>query len=71
MPWDEAWLIESLSDSTIYMAFYTVVHLLQGDVTGSKPGPLGIKSVTFRPSEIESKMSGATTCCAKIQHSSL
>lgn len=24
LPWDEQWLIESLSDSTIYMAFYTV-----------------------------------------------
>lgn len=30
LPWDEHWLIESLSDSTIYMAYYTVAHLLQG-----------------------------------------
>ena len=30
MPWDEQYLIESLSDSTIYMAYYTVAHLLQG-----------------------------------------
>jgi leucyl-tRNA synthetase len=30
LPWDEQWLIESLSDSTIYMAYYTVSHLLQG-----------------------------------------
>ncbi len=29
MPWDENWLIEGLSDSTIYMAYYTVAHLLQ------------------------------------------
>ena len=29
LPWDESWLIESLSDSTIYMAYYTVAHLLQ------------------------------------------
>ena len=29
MPWDEQFLIESLSDSTIYMAYYTVAHLLQ------------------------------------------
>jgi leucyl-tRNA synthetase len=28
---DESWLIESLSDSTIYMAYYTVAHFLQGD----------------------------------------
>ncbi len=30
IPWDPQWLIESLSDSTIYMAYYTVAHLLQG-----------------------------------------
>ena len=29
LPWDESWLIESLSDSTIYMAYYTVAHILQ------------------------------------------
>ena len=29
LPWDEQWLIESLSDSTIYMAYYTIAHLLQ------------------------------------------
>lgn len=44
VPWDEKFLIESLSDSTIYMAYYTIAHLLQGgDILGSKPGPLGIK----------------------------
>jgi leucyl-tRNA synthetase len=43
LPWDKQWLIESLSDSTIYMAFYTVVHLLQaGSFKGEKPSPLGI-----------------------------
>jgi len=30
LPWDPQWLIESLSDSTIYMAYYTVAHLLHG-----------------------------------------
>lgn len=30
LPWDEKWLIESLSDSTIYMAYYTVKHLVEG-----------------------------------------
>lgn len=28
LPWDREWVIESLSDSTIYMAFYTVSHIL-------------------------------------------
>lgn len=30
MPWDPQFLIESLSDSTIYMAYYTVAQLLHG-----------------------------------------
>lgn len=29
LPWDEQFVIESLSDSTIYMAYYTIAHLLQ------------------------------------------
>jgi len=44
VPWDAQFVIESLSDSTIYMAYYTVAHLLQGGVLdGSKPGPSKIK----------------------------
>lgn len=30
LPWDPQWVIESLSDSTIYMAYYTIAHILQG-----------------------------------------
>ncbi len=29
LPFDKDWLIESLSDSTIYMAFYTIIHHLR------------------------------------------
>lgn len=45
LPWDKSWLIESLSDSTIYMAYYTVAHMLQGgldNINGDKLGPLQI-----------------------------
>lgn len=28
LPWDPAWLIEPLSDSTVYMAYYTIAHHL-------------------------------------------
>lgn len=38
LPWDQQWVIESLSDSTIYMAYYTIAHLIHGGVhnlTGS------------------------------------
>ncbi|KAL3880632.1 hypothetical protein ACJMK2_032856 [Sinanodonta woodiana] len=44
LPWDKKYLIESLSDSTIYMAYYTVANLLQGGVfDGHTVGPAGIK----------------------------
>jgi len=30
LPWDKSWIIESLSDSTIYMAYYTFAHIIKG-----------------------------------------
>lgn len=43
LPFDNKYLIESLSDSTIYFAFYTFAHLLQGNLDGSEVGVLGIR----------------------------
>lgn len=44
LPWDQDYLIESLSDSTIYMAYYMVAHILhQGSLDGSL-SPHGIKA---------------------------
>lgn len=41
LPWGTSGqLVESLSDSTIYMAYYTVAHLLHSDYWGQKPGKL-------------------------------
>ena len=37
IPWDKQFLIESLSDSTIYMAYYTIAHYLHEDIYGLKP----------------------------------
>lgn len=34
LPWDQQYVIDSLSDSTIYMAFYTIKHLLSTDIFG-------------------------------------
>lgn len=49
LPWDPQFLVESLSDSTIYMAYYTISHLLHGptpgnetDIFGRTTGPLGV-----------------------------
>jgi len=36
LPWDQKWIIESLSDSTIYMAFYTVVHRIRSLMGGPR-----------------------------------
>lgn len=44
LPWDDYWLIESLSDSTIYMAYYTVAHFLQeGTFKGENGNRFNIK----------------------------
>jgi len=43
IPWDTKFKVDSLSDSTAYWAYYTVVERLQGDMLGSKPGPSGIE----------------------------
>ncbi|VVD03476.1 unnamed protein product [Leptidea sinapis] len=44
LPWDTQWLIESLSDSTIYNAYYTVSHFLQGNTfRGNVENSLKIK----------------------------
>ncbi|MEM5880622.1 MAG: leucine--tRNA ligase [Candidatus Aenigmatarchaeota archaeon] len=29
LPWDKDWIVETLSDSTIYMALYTIYHLIK------------------------------------------
>lgn len=41
LPWDKEWVIESLSDSTIYMAYYTLAKYLQHpEKYGIKPEQL-------------------------------
>lgn len=44
LPWDPQFLVESLSDSTIYMAYYTVAHYLHKDIFGKEPGLAGVKA---------------------------
>ncbi|KAK9367742.1 hypothetical protein V1509DRAFT_625170 [Lipomyces kononenkoae] len=38
LPWDPQYLVESLSDSTIYMAYYTIAHHLHSDIFGKTVG---------------------------------
>lgn len=49
LPVDEQYLIESLSDSTIYMAYYTVAHFLQGNFDGSVQGTAKIPANKLTP----------------------
>ncbi len=40
LPFDKNWIIESLSDSTIYMAFYTIAHIIHKyDISPEKLTP--------------------------------
>ncbi|KAM3087412.1 cytosolic leucyl tRNA synthetase [Clarireedia jacksonii] len=43
LPWDPHFLVESLSDSTIYMAYYTIAHYLHTDIFGQNQGLAKIK----------------------------
>jgi leucyl-tRNA synthetase len=42
LPWDQQFLVESLSDSTIYMAYYTIAHYLHSSIDGKELGIAGI-----------------------------
>lgn len=44
LPWDPQFLVESLSDTTIYMAYYTIAHYLHKDIYGKEPGLAGPNS---------------------------
>lgn len=47
VPWDPQFLIESLSDSIIYMAYYTVAHLLHGgNLYGKSSGAVRPEDMT-------------------------
>jgi len=45
IPWDDKYVIDSLSDSTMYMMYYTVSHLLHRDLGGDE-------SVLVAPEEL-------------------
>ncbi|XP_068628221.1 leucine--tRNA ligase, cytoplasmic [Battus philenor] len=52
LPWDQQWVIESLSDSTIYNAYYTVAHFLQG---GTFRGT-GENTLKIKPEDMTSEV---------------
>ncbi len=36
LPWDKAWIVETLSDSTIYMAYYTIADIINKNRISAK-----------------------------------
>ena len=53
LPWDPQYVVESLSDSTIYMAFYTICHYLHSDINGMEMGSLQIPAEHLRDEEYD------------------
>ena len=47
LPWDNQYLIESLSDSTIYMAYYTISQILHADLEGQTAGKYNVNASDF------------------------
>jgi leucyl-tRNA synthetase len=45
LPWDKEWIVETLSDSTIYMAYYTISH--QVNAERIKPSELSPEVLDF------------------------
>jgi leucyl-tRNA synthetase len=45
LPWDRRWVIESLSDSTIYPCYYSVAHILQKGSLDGKDVKHGVQDV--------------------------
>lgn len=71
LPWDKEWIIESLSDSTIYMAYYTIVkHIKQHKI---QPNQLTDKTLDYiflslgKPEEI-SRETGLDPAVLKEMH---
>lgn len=54
LPFDKEWTIESLSDSTIYMAFYTIVHIIKkNEIKASQLTPSFFDYIFLRKNEID------------------
>ncbi len=53
LPWDPDWIIESLSDSTIYMAYYTIAHRIKGSGLDKKLGELAKRVIDSRGTDNE------------------
>ncbi len=60
LPFDREWIIESLSDSTIYMAYYTIAHHLYGNKLKPKQLTLDFFDYVFLGKGTPKKVSETT-----------
>ena len=71
LPFDKRWIIESLSDSTIYMAFYTIAHhIRQNNIDASKLIPEVFDYIFLGrgdPEDISSKTGVASELLEKMR----
>jgi len=68
LPFDKEWVIESLSDSTIYMAFYTIAHIIrEKGITADKLKPEVFDYIFYGKGNVEevAKLSGIETAVLK------
>ena len=61
LPQDGRWLIESLSDSTIYMAYYTIAHLLERGSPSGGPERAGVDAKDLTPAFFDHVLLGKGT----------
>jgi leucyl-tRNA synthetase len=71
LPWDKDWIIESLSDSTIYMAYYTIVkHIKQHKIQSTQLTDEAFDYIFLgagKPAEI-SKKTGLPSETLRLMH---
>ena len=54
LPWSPGWIVETLTDSTVYMAFYTInKHLKKYNITGEQLSPQVFDYIFYGKGDIE------------------
>ena len=66
LPWSPGWIVETLSDSTVYMAFYTIVtHIRQHGIKPEQLSPAVFDYVFYGQGDVEA-LSKSSAIPAKV-----
>eukprot|EP00485_Elphidium_margaritaceum_P009966 CAMPEP_0202688616 /NCGR_PEP_ID=MMETSP1385-20130828/4108_1 /ASSEMBLY_ACC=CAM_ASM_000861 /TAXON_ID=933848 /ORGANISM="Elphidium margaritaceum" /LENGTH=1276 /DNA_ID=CAMNT_0049343631 /DNA_START=189 /DNA_END=4019 /DNA_ORIENTATION=- len=71
LPWDKSWVIESLSDSTIYMAYYTIAPFLQNGSMDGDASSNSVKADDLTPQVFDAVFCGADVDALDLSKSTL